>query len=299
MTKSSSDISVSVNSLEQPVANIRILMLLLVLSSVWLSLDWSRSFNKECFFWINSVIPGALPDVLLPMWDTIMVTLTFVGDAHITLWIILLITLSWWMAAGRKIPEELSMYLVVFSIVLISATLAIHGLKFLVNAPRPASILPVQSMRILGDKLMYRSFPSGHTATAFASICTFLPIIPVTWRRRALILAAGIGISRIAVGAHWPIDVACGAFLGIVAGMMGWRLAVCIQKRKLAGNRIWRNVYRSLAAFGIFLMTLNVAYTPFYKTEHHFIQFGLIAICLTFALVHGNMRRTKFEQVSE
>jgi len=297
MTKSVSEISLSVNSDEQPVTNIPILLLLLILSSVWLGLEWSRSLNKECFLWINTSIPGALPDALLPMWDTIMITLTYLGDAHVMLWIILLINLSWWMAAGRKVPEELSMYLVVFAIVMISATLALHGLKILVNAPRPASVLPIESFHILGEKLKYQSFPSGHTVTAFAGICTFLPIIPVTWRRRALILAAGIGVSRIAVGAHWPIDVASGAFLGIVTGMMGWRLAFCIQKMKCAGNGFWNKVYQCLAIIGILLMTLNVAYSPFYKTEHHIIQFGLIAICLTFAILLGNLQRARLDEV--
>ena len=297
MTKSSTDISLSVNSYEQPVVNIRFLLLLLMLSSFWLSLQWSVSLNRECFLWINTSIPGALPDALLPIWDTIMITLTYLGDAHVMLWIILLINLSWWMAAGRKFSEELFMYLVVFAIVMISATLILHGLKIIVDAPRPASVLPAESLHILGQKLMYRSFPSGHTVTAFAGICTFLPIIPVTWRRLALILATGIGVSRIAVGAHWPIDVAGGAFLGMVIAMMGWRMAFYIQKMKFTGNEFWNKVYYSMAMIGVLLLALNVVYTPFYKTEHHLIQFGLIAICLTFALLLGTMQRASYRRI--
>ncbi|MBK7004033.1 MAG: hypothetical protein IPH37_01965 [Burkholderiales bacterium] len=34
-------------------------------------------------------------------------------------------------------------------------------------------------------------------------------------------LAAGTGLSRIAVGAHWPGDVAVGASLGLLAGLLG------------------------------------------------------------------------------
>ena len=297
MIKSSSEVSLFVNSYEQPVVNIRLLLLLLMLSSIWLSLDWSASLNRECFLWINTSIPGALPDTLLPLWDTIMITLTYLGDAHVMLWIIFLINLSCWMAAGRKFPEELSMYLVVFAIVMISATLALHSIKIIVDAPRPASVLSVESLHILGQKLKYQSFPSGHTVTAFAGIFTFLPIIPVTWRRGALILAAGIGVSRIAVGAHWPIDVAGGAFLGIVTGMMGWRIAFRIQKLKFAGNTFCNKAYYCLSMMGIFLLALNVVYTPFYKTEHRFIQLGMIAICLIIALLLGNYQRVRLEKV--
>ena len=40
------------------------------------------------------------------------------------------------------------------------------------------------------------------------------------------LLAGAVGLSRIAVGAHWPGDVAVGACLGMLAGLLGnllWR----------------------------------------------------------------------------
>lgn len=279
-------------SYEQAMGKMRYILPVLVLITVGLSL-WGRSWDRQLFLWINTGIPRALPDSLLPMWDVSMNTLTHLGDTHVMLWMIFLINLPWWMAVGRKTPERLLLYLVVLSIVLVLATLASQSIKEIVGALRPAGVLPPESLHILGQTLSYRSFPSGHTVTAFAGMCTLLPIIPASWRWGALTLAAGIGFSRIGVGAHWPIDVTAGAFLGIVAGMMGWRIAFWLQQKKLAENRFWKKIYQGLAILGVFIMAANVAYTPFYELEHRSIRLGLIGLCLTLALFLGYCQRER------
>lgn len=268
----------------------RYILPLLMVVIVGLGLS-DRNWDRQFFLWINTGIPRALPDSLLPMWDATMNTLTYLGDTHVMLWMILLINLPWWMAVSRKTPEKLSLYLVVFAIVLILATIATQGIKEIVGALRPAGVLPTEFLHILGETLSYRSFPSGHTVTAFAGMCILLPIIPASWRWGALIFAAGIGFSRIGVGAHWPIDVATGAFLGIVAGMMGWRIAFWLQQKGLAEDKFWKRVYQGLAMLGLIIMAANVAYTPFYELEHRSIRLGLIGLGLTLALLLGYYRQ--------
>ena len=46
-----------------------------------------------------------------------------------------------------------------------------------------------------------------------------------------LLLACGTGLSRIAVGAHWPGDVAVGASLGLLAGLLGHVLLQWVPQR--------------------------------------------------------------------
>jgi hypothetical protein len=79
-------------------------------------------------------------------------------------------------------------------------------------------------MRIVGEVLHNVSMPSGHTTTAFAVACAiFLAMQPAQQKRHVwvLLLAVGAGLSRIAVGAHWPGDVAVGMCLGLLAGLLG------------------------------------------------------------------------------
>ena len=63
------------------------------------------------------------------------------------------------------------------------------------------------------------SFPSGHTATAFAGATVLSALVP----RAApafYVLAAAIGYSRLYVGVHWPLDVLGGAVVGVVTALL-------------------------------------------------------------------------------
>ncbi|APW44356.1 phosphatase PAP2 family protein [Rhodoferax saidenbachensis] len=96
--------------------------------------------------------------------------------------------------------------------------------KFFIESPRPAAEVDNAQMRIVGELLHNVSMPSGHTLTAFAVASGIYFALPVArrWRHAwLLLLAAGAGLSRIAVGAHWPGDVMVGAALGLLSGLLG------------------------------------------------------------------------------
>ena len=101
--------------------------------------------------------------------------------------------------------------------------------KGLIVSPRPAAVVDNSQMHILGERLELVSMPSGHTLTAFAVASGIYFALPVArrWRHSWLfVLAAAVGLSRVAVGAHWPGDVAAGASLGLLSGMLGNLLLV-------------------------------------------------------------------------
>ncbi len=76
--------------------------------------------------------------------------------------------------------------------------------------------------------LKVRGFPSGHTTTA-AAVATVVTLLLARRRRGWLlvtaiwVLAAVIGLSRIYLGSHWPLDVLAGLALGIGSGALSFR----------------------------------------------------------------------------
>ena len=74
-----------------------------------------------------------------------------------------------------------------------------------------------------------QSFPSGHTACSVAAARALSRNFPAAGAAAGT-AAVAIGISRVAKGAHWPLDVAAGAVIGLAAEALaamvlrlGWR----------------------------------------------------------------------------
>ena len=66
-----------------------------------------------------------------------------------------------------------------------------------------------------------RSFPSGHTQTAFSAAAYLACMYPVA--AAPLVLAAClVGMSRIVLGVHYPLDVLTGAAVGILFAVAGF-----------------------------------------------------------------------------
>ena len=63
------------------------------------------------------------------------------------------------------------------------------------------------------------SFPSGHSATAFAA-ATAVAILCPRLRPAALAIAAAVALSRVYLRVHFPLDVAAGALLGAALGAL-------------------------------------------------------------------------------
>jgi membrane-associated phospholipid phosphatase len=91
---------------------------------------------------------------------------------------------------------------------------------------RPGSSQPDAILR--GDDIPREgpSFPSGHALLAMALACVVAPVLPLGWEVIPFALAALVAIGRVFVGAHNPLDVACGAGAGlIVGGIVGMVIA--------------------------------------------------------------------------
>lgn len=85
--------------------------------------------------------------------------------------------------------------------------------------PRPGGLL--ETVVIRGPDASGLGFVSGHTAVAFALAATAAPYLSRGWRRVAWATAVIVGISRIYVGVHLPLDVVGG-------GALGWGLVALL-----------------------------------------------------------------------
>jgi undecaprenyl-diphosphatase len=102
------------------------------------------------------------------------------------------------------------------------ATLLSQPLKRVCCRARPDS--SIDGLVALAENPDAFSFPSGHTAAAFA-VAVALAGQGHGLGQVALAFACGIGVSRVYLGAHYPLDVAAGVVLGLVAGALA-RLVV-------------------------------------------------------------------------
>jgi undecaprenyl-diphosphatase len=90
------------------------------------------------------------------------------------------------------------------------------GLKDLVERQRPASLL--SGVVIHGSAAKGLGFPSGHAAVSAALAAAAVPFLTRRWRRWIWLLPATVGVARIFVGAHLPLDVVGGFVLGWTIG---------------------------------------------------------------------------------
>lgn len=163
------------------------------------------------------------------------------------------------------IPRYPQLWAALFGAVPLSAVLSYGGKSFF-STPRPAAVLDQQSFTILGDTLTaHNSLPSGHTITIFAAVTVVLAVLlsqpdkkyHYFWLVMGVFVAFFIGISRVAVGAHWPLDVALGAALGYLGGLSG---VVLTQRYSAWWQWLELPKYRFISSIILLIFVVAVVY---------------------------------------
>ncbi|MDD5306527.1 MAG: phosphatase PAP2 family protein [Deltaproteobacteria bacterium] len=116
---------------------------------------------------------------------------------------------------------------------------AANLLKVAVDRPRPPAALSSQGVPVHapGGVPRDRSFPSGHAQTAMGAAAYLSFVYPIL-ALPCLALAALVALSRVALGVHYPSDVAAGALLGAACSVAAFLLA----RRRMAGRRFpWKS----------------------------------------------------------
>ncbi|MFE9930849.1 bifunctional phosphatase PAP2/diacylglycerol kinase family protein [Streptomyces sp. NPDC005533] len=128
-------------------------------------------------------------------------------------------------AKGRKAAGR-----AVASLALASATINTVG-KWSVRRQRPR-LDGVPAVRQLATQPQTTSFPSGHSASAFA-FTAGLALESPGWAAALAPVAASVAFSRVYTGVHYPSDVVAGAALGVAAAAVVRRLARDVQEARV------------------------------------------------------------------
>ena len=246
---------------------------------------WLRGHDADLFYAVNrhlAVVPDAVWAFLSLLgtgWAVYALTAT-------SLWLAPRVLVSWLCAAP------------------VAGVVTRIG-KMLADNPRPLEVLGTEGVNLIGEPLFIAAMPSGHTITGFAAATALyfaltrasthaqgaqsvhVPLPWGTWRMPKALLAtlligvaAGVGLSRVAVGAHWPADVCVGAALGILSGLTGVALCQRIADRHLTLHS-W--VLRGVALFGVYCLYV-LATDPMGFDINHSAQMVLSGI-LTLSLL--------------
>lgn len=96
------------------------------------------------------------------------------------------------------------------------------AMKYSINRDRPFVTYPDITKK---SKAGSPSFPSGHTASAFAT-ATSLSLVYPKWYVIApsFLYAGAVGYSRMDLGVHYPSDVLAGAIIGSGCAWITWKV---------------------------------------------------------------------------
>lgn len=220
-------------------SNVKSIVFVAIVLFVFAIITELMNVNTELFYWFNQAA-GVLPDWI---WSN----LTFTADTLFVVAAMLII-------ASRK-PELFNSGFVL----LIIGAVFVQGFKFYLDIPRPAGVLDRESFNIIGLTVTSRSFPSGHSFTAMA-LAGLLMLHSRHLMLTGLLLVFGLlgAISRVAVGAHWPLDVFVGSAFGLLFAIFA---------QYLTNQVAWLQGYR-LQYTAAFLMTLTSAYLIFHNSGY-------------------------------
>lgn len=240
-----------------------VLVFLFLLTEDALSVKGYVEIQKGCFYAINKQL-SAYPDL--------MYNLTQMGDA-----LVFLSFLGLFIIYAPKIWEALvagSLLSLIFSSVL----------KNIFAIPRPAASFDNSTFTIIGKTLNgHNSLPSGHAITIFTVLTVILfSLMPekqknkIFWYIAILFTGILLASSRVAVGAHFPLDITVGGITGMLSGILGILFS---KKYKLFS---WISSPKARPFFMLLFIVASIAIINKINKEHLIIYYlSLISLLIS------------------
>lgn len=159
-----------------------------------------------------------------PGVDRVAVALSWLGNYDTYIYIVCVVLI----VGGSETATELA-------VLTLLGMVSADFLKLVVSSQRPFQVLPIRAL--YRESAAGSAFPSGHAEVAASC---YLWLADKLWPRfglRALTLVAvpvGIGLSRLYLGVHWPIDVLAGWIVGTLLFLVTVRSRESISGRTQA-----------------------------------------------------------------
>ena len=153
-----------------------------------------------------------------PFWDQFFKYYTYLGSA-----IGLILVLIPYLFTRFQYVANL-----IFGFLISSIFIQVFKRLLFVDFDRPPRVLEGQNVLHFVEGVnshFTRSFPSGHTTTAFVVAAIVALNTKNRWiQTTALSMAILVGFSRIYLAQHFYMDVVAGAWLGYISAWLGWSI---------------------------------------------------------------------------
>lgn len=184
---------------------------------------WHQLYD---WFGLNRLLFAAINSIHTPAWDAVMLALTEAADHRLFPWYMAAI-LFLAHVAPRLVPFVNA---VAFGLGYAASAVVVGYVKSALAMPRPVAIFGPDAVHVVGPVRIENAMPSGHAVFVFLLAASLAPGAPAGLKVALWSFAALAGLSRIAVGAHFPADVVAGALIGVgIAGTL--HLALQILRR--------------------------------------------------------------------
>ncbi len=171
----------------------------------------SMNLDEQLFLAINDALSGPVSSIFFQV-------VTRFGNG-----LVLAVLVGLFMVLFDR--KKLKTHLLPLAISVAMGGLVVNLAKIAVDRDRPANHFAHSGEKVHtpAGTPPDMSFPSGHTQTAFGA-ATFLSCMYPVAAPFLLLLAALVGVSRMALGVHFPLDVLVGAISGAAISLAGYHL---------------------------------------------------------------------------
>lgn len=224
------------------------------------------NIQKDLFFVINNK---------LSQYTSLQFNLTQLGDVLISFSILSIFSIY-----ASKLWEALITSALLT--LLISSTL-----KEIFTIPRPAVIFDNDSFTIIGRTHRgLASLPSGHSIATFVVITILLyAFMPkkrnhkVLWVSFMIVIGLIISFSRVAVGAHFPLDVIIGSAIGFIIAFIG---IVITNKFNWLGRV--KSKTKHLIFLPLFVICIGLIIQKLFNTNLFIFYLSIFSLIITLCL---------------